>query len=356
MDTSYHGVALRFLLDDAIAHGELQEAARMGRELETDPHCTFDDKVNLLTLLQAAKAEDASPFFDALKATALEDSHAMATLLVWMVRNGKAADALEWARQFPPKLISAAEVDAALALCYLSVRDWAGLETFATDANWQDFDYLRLALLARAMREEGEKEVSATHWQEAATLAIRRNYRAKGLVGLAMEWGWDHEAQDLLSQIDKPSESEKAALVALYRRFALNRDTRGLLQSSEKMMRLSPKDDRLTNDFAMYSLLLKHNVAEARMIAKELFERHRSDPAYVSTYALSLFANADFENALKTMNTLTPEQLKMPEIAAYYAVILCANGQNEEAMKFFDLAKSGKFLPEEEELIERSRP
>ena len=134
------------------------------------------------------KAKDFSSFFDSLKATALNDSHAMATLLVWMIRNGKAGEALKWMPEFSEKLTSSTEVNAILALCYLSIRDWAGLEIFATDPNWQEFDYrverfdtdpnwqefeyLRLALLARAERELGHKEGSTLHWRAAAALAI----------------------------------------------------------------------------------------------------------------------------------------------------------------------------------------
>ena len=173
---------------------------------------------------------------------------------------------------------------------------------------------------------------------------------------MAMEWGWDREAQDLLTLVANPTDSERAALVTLYQRFARNRDTQGLFESSEAMVRLSPKDDRLRNDYAMYSLLLKHHVVEARAMAKELFERHRSDPAYVSTYAFALYMNSDFENAVKIMSMLSADQLKTPELAGYYAVILVGNDQNDEAMKFFELAKGGKFLPEEEKLIEHSRP
>ena len=55
--------------------------------------------------------------------------------------------------------------------------------------------------------------------------------------------------------------------------------------------------------------------------------------------------------ALQAMRTMSATQLEIPETAAYHAMILSANWQNEEALKFFDLAKNGRFLPEEETLI-----
>jgi len=172
---------------------------------------------------------------------------------------------------------------------------------------------------------------------------------------VTMEWGWDEEAQDLLSHVDAPSEETKVALATLYRRFAAQQNLKGLWQASERMAKFNPENDQIRNNFAMYSLILNRSTSDASLIAKELYERHRSDPTFISTYAFSLVIAENPKLALKVMSTMSSAQLARPEMAAYYALTLAANWQNEQALKFFDLAKNGHFLPEEAELIANAR-
>ncbi len=111
----------------------------------------------------------------------------------------------------------------------------------------------------------------------------------------------------------------------------------------------------MRNNFAQISLLLKAETFRARGMARDLHEAHPHEAAYASTYAFALFQSGDVKGGLKLMNKLTPEQLREPSVAAYYAVLLAAAGQNDAAAEYFGLAEQAKLLPEEEELVAKAK-
>ena len=55
------------------------------------------------------------------------------------------------------------------------------------------------------------------------------------------------------------------------------------------------------------------------------------------------------------METLGPDVLKVPSIAAYYALITEATGDPKTARQYLDLARQADLLPEEKALLERLR-
>jgi hypothetical protein len=55
------------------------------------------------------------------------------------------------------------------------------------------------------------------------------------------------------------------------------------------------------------------------------------------------------------METLTPEELHKPEIAAYYGIILAARDEPARAGEFLDLGEKATLLPQEKALIEKAR-
>jgi Flp pilus assembly protein TadD len=91
-------------------------------------------------------------------------------------------------------------------------------------------------------------------------------------------------------------------------------------------------------------------------MAREVYEKEPKNAAYASTYAFSLYTQGENKKALKVFETLTEEQLRQPEIAAYYGVILAATGDLARAPEFLDLGeKSTKLLPQEKAMIEKAR-
>ena len=57
----------------------------------------------------------------------------------------------------------------------------------------------------------------------------------------------------------------------------------------------------------------------------------------------------------KIIEGLTAEQLRQPEIAAYYGIILAAAGDRARAGEFLDLGEKATLLPQEKALLEKAR-
>jgi Flp pilus assembly protein TadD len=108
------------------------------------------------------------------------------------------------------------------------------------------------------------------------------------------------------------------------------------------------------NNFAQLSLLLNLNADRGQKIAREVYEQDPKNPAYASTYAFALHVAGDTKKGLKILETLTPEQLHKPEIAAYYGILLAAAG-DARAAEFLDLGEKATLLPQEKALIEKAR-
>ena len=54
------------------------------------------------------------------------------------------------------------------------------------------------------------------------------------------------------------------------------------------------------------------------------------------------------------MESLTPEQLQAPSIAAYYGIILAAAGQKEKAQEYLKRGAQTFLLPEEKALVAKA--
>ena len=100
--------------------------------------------------------------------------------------------------------------------------------------------------------------------------------------------------------------------------------------------------------------MLGADPARARKIAAELAKKEPTNPAYVSTHAFSLYSRGEIEEALQAIESLTPEQLQAPPIAAYYGVILSAAGQKEKAQEYLRRGRQTFLLPEEKALIAKA--
>jgi Flp pilus assembly protein TadD len=111
----------------------------------------------------------------------------------------------------------------------------------------------------------------------------------------------------------------------------------------------------MQNNFAQLSLLLNLNVDRGQKAAREVYEKNPKNPAYVATYAFALHSAGDSKKARRVLETLSPEELSKPEIAAYYGVILAATGDQTRAAAFLDLGEKANLLPQEKALIEKAR-
>ncbi|HZJ14239.1 MAG TPA: hypothetical protein VFD27_04270 [Chthoniobacteraceae bacterium] len=344
--------ALRALMKDSIANYELSAAVRLARDLTGKPDADFSDQLTLVDLLRRT----GSPDINSALASALVAARGKTTQVVealgWMDRSDRAREALEWSNSFSPEEWSDPRVCAAVALCVLRLKDWPRLEALTNGGAWQGLEYLRCALLARALREQGGNVTSAQMWWNTAQNAAANQPGATAeLARLIADWGWGPEFDALLRVAADDPKGDPWTSPLLVERLAKKKDTAGLWKMTDRWVAANPEDDAAGNNLAMYSFLLNREVTRACQLAKKLYEKHPREWAYVSTYAYSLHLLGRSTQAVEVMDTLDPEQLEAPDLAAYYGIFLAATGDRERAVRYLKLGERADLMPEERELV-----
>jgi hypothetical protein len=87
-------------------------------------------------------------------------------------------------------------------------------------------------------------------------------------------------------------------------------------------------------------------------MAREACQSDPKNPDFVSTYAFSLYLQKNYNDALKVIQQLTPQQLSSPAVSGYYGLILNATGNQNLAKSYLAIATKASLLPEERKLFE----
>ena len=354
-DPALRREATRFLAEDALRQQTTLAAVELARQLDSFPDKTFADRLLLLSALDAAKDNGFAAFLGEMKKSSADDPEQAAALLTWLNVHKREAEAIAWSGTLPPGILGQKMVQIALSDSYVSAKDWAGLQRLVNSGNWGTVDFLRHALHARALRELGSEPESASQWNDAMKEVAPNAREALSLAETVEKWGWRTEAVDLLWVVAKDPTRGDDALRALYNYFARAGDTENLYRVLLHEVELHPDDPNLQNNFAQLSLLLSLNTDRGQKAAREVYDKDPKNPAYVSTYAYAFHVAGDSKKALALLETLTPEQLREPNVAAYYGVFLAAAGDQTRAAEYLDLGDKANLLPQEKALVEKAR-
>jgi len=290
-----------------------------------------------------------------LKESAASNTVTVAQLISWMNTHGQPQAALDWVRKLPASTQNTLPVPLMESDCYLTLKDWPGLETRLSGQNWEDQEFLRQALLANALRKQGRNQVADVVWKQAVAAASTRAEFVGVLFEIANSWGWQEETESLLWALVKRAPRDTWPLQTLLQRYGSNGNTGGLLRVYEVLLERNPKSMPAKNNVAVISLLLERDVDRAATLAQQVYEADKTNAVYLSTYAFALHAKGKSAQALKLMETLPETDLRRPDVATYYAVLLSATGDREKAQAYVTSAEKAQMLPEERRLLDSVR-
>ena len=347
--------ALRRLTEDALRRRNYDDAAKSARMLQDLADHEFGDRLLLLSALNASIDAGFTPLLQQIEAEAPENPEQIAELISWLNAQQMPAAAIAWATQLPPTVMTHKSVPIALSDSFLAAGDWTAMRKMVNSGKWCGLDFLRNALAARASRELGEESESAAQWAEALKEVGADARQAAMLAEIEEKWGWRDEALALFWAASKDPTKGDDALRALYTYYAKNGASQDLYRVLVHRRDFHPDDRDIQNNVAQLSLLLNLNADQGQKLARDLFEKDPRNPAYVSTYAYALFVQGDMKKAVKAFGGLSDAQLRQPEVAAYYGVILAGAGEHDRAAEFLALGESAKLLPEEKALLEKAR-
>jgi predicted Zn-dependent protease len=345
-------LALRALLREALNSNDLERARSYGAEIEERQDANFND--SLLALEARSRGGQANEALDKLKERAVKEPRNAVSLAYWLMGHGRADDAARWLEerfQLPsaPVSLQTAHADALIAQ-----GKWSEIESKLRDERWSESDYLRLAAIARSLRERQETGF-AKAWDQAVKSSRRDQISGFRLGVLVLSWGWKGESTDLFWRVVETAPQWRSqALWILWQISRADRNAPGLLRVASNQHEDDPKDIRYKNNYSFYLLLLNIDIQRAVELAQECWRQAPSQPNVAATYAFALYRVNKYQEGVQVLDKLPAKDLDEPNIALYYALVLSAAGQTDKASHYLALArKSDRFLPQELELADR---
>jgi Flp pilus assembly protein TadD len=349
--------ALRALVVDRLMHKALAAANDYSTQVVASARAALPDQLQHLEILRQL---DGAAFTNRLqwveKLSTTNGVGAVAQMSGWMQANNLLAEDLRWLTNLPPKFQSQPPIRLSLAKGYLQNADWVKLRDFASKGNWEDMEFLRLALVSCAWSQLGEPQVAESNWAAAVNEAGNRYGAMTTLFDLADHGQLKHQQADLLERIALKFPQEHHAQQMLEQLYLAAGNTAKLQQLYAKLFALAPQDIRVKNNLVATSLLLKTNLPQVCKWAAEIYgaktNNLSSDVFITSTYAYALHLQGQTQDGLAVMRKLDPRLLQQPDAALYYGVLLAATGATNEAAPFLKIAQSKtEWLPEEKILL-----
>jgi predicted Zn-dependent protease len=353
-DPKQRAAATRALISNGV--GGKENAARLlelARELQTYSEASFGDQILYLDFLHQAQESQFSAYLTELEKKSADNPIDLRALLAWMSQNNMNLLALDFVKSLPRERLEKWPVPLALADIDGGLNDWRALESFVRAANWGQYDFLRHAYLARALRAQDKPAAAGREWTAAVEAASGQSDRLLTLIRATSEWRLEMETEDLLWTLAKYPAKQNDALQTLYRIYRKANDTQGLYRVLLRLFESDPDNANVENNLAQVSLLLKADPNQACRLASDVYHKVPSNAAYATTYAHSLLTKGDTKGALKIMSSLSGEQLRDPAISAYYGICLAA-ARDQSARSFLEAGQKATLLREEKSLIDNA--
>jgi predicted Zn-dependent protease len=353
-DPKQRAAATRALISNGVARkGDATRLLELARELQAYPEATFSDHTLYLDFLHQTQDPQFSAYLTELEKKSAENPIDLRALLTWMSQNNMNLLALDFVKSLPPERLSKWPVPIAWADVYSGLNDWRALESFARATNWGQYDFLRRAYLARALRAQDKPAAAEHEWAEAVKAASGQSDYLLALVRTTSGWKWERETEDSLWALAKYPEKQSETLQTLYRIYAKANDTQGLYRVLVRLFESDPNNTNVENNLAQVSLLLNADPNKARQWASDVYHKAPSNAAYATTYAYSLLTKSDTKGALKIMSSLSDQQLRDPAVSAYYGICLAAV-RDQNARSFLEAGQKTTLLREEKSLIDNA--
>ena len=350
--------ALRALLGDATNYSEWERANEFADALVADPGATFQDKLARLATLRAMKSADAAAYLTELRDGALSTPGDLYLLCSWMNQHHLALLVSDWARTLPPEVIAAPPVCVAIADAYVRSLEWQRLRDYLDGRHWGDWDYLRRVFLARALERLDEAEEAAREWKDGISAARSHGdapQRLEKMARLALAWGWEQRALEVMSQLSGSPDCPRWVLDTLWTQSLNRSDTAQLQKLAGILAQADPRSVAFRNNHAFFSLLVRSEDGNPHREAERLYRENPGNASIAVTWGLSLHQRGMTVEAAAVTTALPAADLRQPQVALYHAIFLTAVGENARAAEFLTLAHDWKMHPEEKALLDRAK-
>ena len=346
--------ALRQLTFDALRHTNHTAALGYSSKVIQETNSGFPDRMLHIDLLKGTTAAQLWPYLAKLQAESTDHSAKAYELAKWILRNDGPGPVLTWLRSLPPATRLGLPVPMIEADPLIAAKDWTTQATNLSTQTWGELDSLRLACRSRAFREQNLPSAAKAEWIQAMKSARARSDVLAQLLNTVALWHWESEVEDVLWAMIARNPNEPAVLEVLSNRLLKAGKTRGLMTLYAQVADGNKTNYQAKNNLAMTALLLEEWSKRPHELSQEVFRTAPTNAAFASTYAYSLLLQKKIAESLSVFEQLPVSQLQEPGISAYYGLALKSAGQTEKSARYLAMAAKGKFLPEEQLLLDRA--
>ncbi len=345
-------LALRALIEDRLAHQDAAAAMAYSTQVLANARAVLPDQLRHLKILRQLNRADFSARLQAVQQSAATNAIAVMEVAEWMQTNDLPVGELAWLTNLPAGMQAQTPVRLAVAEVYWQAADWQGLRDATAKGHWDDMEYLRLALASRAWSQLGVPQVADSNWSAAVSAAGSRYGALLKLLDLAELWELPQERRDLLARLFEKFPGDRGVQAALAQMYLAAGDTAALHRLYARLSAQFPEDPGFKNNLAYTCLLLQTNLPKASQWAAEVYAGKTNDPVTATTYAYALHLQGRTKAGLAVLRQLDPRLLQQPDAALYYAVLLTAAGDANEAAPYWRIARAKtQWLPEEKNLL-----
>lgn len=350
-DEAWRTTVLRSLAADALGHTNGASALSYTSQLWAMTNATFGDRLQHLAAVRLARPTDLAALLEREQERCGTNLIEIAQLAAWQNQFDQARVTLKWMERLEPRSRSTPPIALVEADARMVLHEWAELEAALTEQKWEEQEFLRLAYLARAMREQGRTTLFRANWERAVGATFARGQNAGILAQVALSWRWHEEATDLLWQAVRRWEREDWPLQSLMSIYVSTGNSDGLYRVYEMVYSRHPDALPAKNNFVMIGLLLQRDGERMLQLASELNEAGGTNGIFASTYAFALHRNGRTAEGLEVINRLSEVERHRDEVKPYQALLMIAMGDKSAPAAELRLAADRSSLPEERELF-----
>ena len=350
-DGVFRSQALRELTMDAFVHGQLDAAQLLAQRLLAETNSQFTDQLIQLEILQRSGGTSFATALARCQTSAAQDPVRIFKLANWEMQNLSPGQTLNWLNGFPAAMQTNQPIALLSAECRVSLSDWRRLDDTLKPQSWGKLEFVRHAYEARACYGLQLPDGMMAEWGKAVQTAGTEINNLTTILGLAKQWNWPKQEEDVLWIIVRNHPEEKWAVQALTADLISGGRTESLMQLSNQQLGLDPSNLSAKNNLAMTALLLNANEKKPFELAQQVYAADPANISFASTYAFSLYLQHKNSEALKVFQQFNPQAFKDPEVAGYYGLILQATGQADRAAAYLKIAAQAQLLPEERALF-----
>ena len=346
---------LRSLIAESIMGRDFARAERLSQQVLTNTQAAFGDRMLHLTILHSAGRTNFQTFLKQTQKKALEHPVFVGELAAWLNQHGFASETLTWLHELPGQVAEQGLIPLAMADAYVALRKWQELERQLETEHWIGLDHIRIAMLSLAIKNQSGNQGSSMAWDRAIRLASDAPTALNMLAQLALNWGWQPEAEQVLWHAANKFPKQPWPLTSLQNLYIARRDTANLRRVYQALLQRDPKDKLARNNFTMLSLLSGKEVQAAQVSAAAAYTSEPGNPVFASTYAFSLHLQGKSKEGVEVLRALKPADLADPGISVYYGILLSGAGEAQAAKEYLAKADKAFLLPEEQALVASAR-